>query len=134
MSGHFTDDMGIMGDPGGAGISGPTIGLGGGTWREIAGKKGMKASRRIIGDLAKADASGAAAAILDLNGTDDQAFALMAAPAATGDRFVFCGDRRFRFHPPRLSRRAGDALGRACSGAVWRREAMPTVGAQSQLG
>ena len=56
MSGHFTDDMGIMGDSGGAGISGPTIGLGGGTWREIAGEKGMKASRRIIGDLAKAAA------------------------------------------------------------------------------
>ena len=55
-SGHFTDDMGIMGDTGSDGIRGPTIGLGGGTWREIAGEKGMKASRRIIGDLAKAAA------------------------------------------------------------------------------
>ena len=97
MSGHFTDDMGIMGDSGGAGISRPTIGLGGGTWREIAGEKGMKASRRIIGDLAKADAPGAAAAILDLNGTDDQDFALMAAPAATGDRIVFATAGDFGF-------------------------------------
>ena len=57
----------------------------------------MKASRRIIGDLAKADASGAAAAILDLNGTDDQDFALMAAPAATGDRIVLAATGDFGF-------------------------------------
>ena len=48
----------------------------------------MKAGCRIIGDLAQANAPGAAAAILDLNGTDDQDFALMAASAATGDRIV----------------------------------------------
>ena len=29
VSGHLTDDMGIMGDASGAGIPGPTIGLGG---------------------------------------------------------------------------------------------------------
>jgi hypothetical protein len=93
----LTDDMGIMGDSGGAGISGPTIGLGGSAWREIAGEKGMKAGSRIIGDLAKADAPGAATAILDFNGTDDQHFALMAAPAATGDRIVFAAAGDFGF-------------------------------------
>jgi len=35
----------------------------------------MKAGSRIIGDLAKADAPRTAAAVLDLNGTDDQHFA-----------------------------------------------------------
>jgi hypothetical protein len=39
MSGHFTDDMGIMGDTGGAGISGPTIGLGGGTCARLLARK-----------------------------------------------------------------------------------------------
>ena len=71
VGGHLADDMGIVGDVGGAGISGPTIGLGGGPWRQIGSEKGMKAGGRIIGDLAESDAPGAAAVILDLNGTDD---------------------------------------------------------------
>src|ERR1700739_2417990 len=89
VSGHVTDNMGIMGDVGGAGISGPIIGLGGGAGGEVGGEKGMKAGGRIIGNLAEADAPGAAAVILDLDGADDQHLALIAASAATGDRVVF---------------------------------------------
>src|ERR1700747_1178102 len=62
VRGHPADDMRIRGDAGSSGISGPTIGLGSGTGREIGGEKGMKASGRIIGDLAKADAAGTAGA------------------------------------------------------------------------
>src|ERR1700756_4327673 len=86
VRGHLADDMGIMGEASGSGISGPTIGLGSGTGREIGGEKGMKAGGRIIGDLAEADAAGTAAAVLDLNGAEDQHFALMtaSAPLVTG--------------------------------------------------
>ena len=97
VSGHLADDMGIMGDAGGAGICGPTIGLGGGAGGKVGGEKGMKAGGRIIGELAEADAPGAAAVILDLDGADDQHLALMAAPAATGDRIVFAATGDFGF-------------------------------------
>lgn len=89
VSGHLTDDMGIMDDAGGAGIPGPTIGLGGGTGGEVDGDKAVQAGGRIIGDLAEPDAARAAAAILDLDGADHQHFALMTASAATSDRIVF---------------------------------------------
>ena len=57
----------------------------------------MKAGGRIIGDFAEADAAGATATILDLDGSDDQYFALMTAPAAPGDRIVFAAANDFRF-------------------------------------
>jgi hypothetical protein len=79
VSGHLTDDMGIMGDAGGAGILGATVSLGSGSEGDIGGQKVMKAGGRIIGDLAETDASGAA--ILDLDGANNQHFALMAASA-----------------------------------------------------
>ena len=69
VSGHLTDDVGIMRDAGGTGIPGPTISLGSGSGGDIGGQKTMKAGSRIIGDLAEADASGAAATIVDLDGT-----------------------------------------------------------------
>jgi hypothetical protein len=42
-------------------------------------------------DLTEADAAEAKPAVLDLNGADDQHFALMAASAPAGDRMVFAG-------------------------------------------
>src|SRR5260370_26851289 len=45
MGGHLADDMGIVGDAGGAGISGPTIGLGGGAPGGVGGEKSMGACR-----------------------------------------------------------------------------------------
>jgi hypothetical protein len=47
--------------------------------------------------LAQADAAGTKAAVLDLDGADNQHFALMAAPAAARDRIVFAatGDLGF---------------------------------------
>jgi hypothetical protein len=42
MGGHLADDMGIVGDAGGAGISGPTIGLGGGAGGELAARKAWR--------------------------------------------------------------------------------------------
>ena len=95
VRGHPADNVGIMGDAGDAGISGPTIGLDSGTGREVGGDKGMKAGGRIIGDLAEADAAGAA--VLDLDGADDQQFAVMASPATPGERIVFAATGDFGF-------------------------------------
>ena len=44
----------------------------------------MQALCRVVGDLGKADAAGAGAAVRDLDGADEEDFALMAAPAAAG--------------------------------------------------
>jgi len=93
VGGHLADDMGIVGEAGSAGISWPAIGLGGGTGAEIDGKEGVEAGGRVIGDLAEADATGAEAAVFDLDGADDQHFALMAAPAPARDRVVFVAAR-----------------------------------------
>src|SRR5260370_20460764 len=87
MSGHLTDDMGLVGEAGGAGISGPTIGLGGSAGGEIGGEGGMEAGRRGNRHLAQAYAAGAA--VRDLRGAGDQPFALMASPHTAGDWIVF---------------------------------------------
>ena len=50
--------------------------------------KGVQAGGRVVGHLAEADAAGAGAAVLDLDGADDQHLALMAASAAAGQRIV----------------------------------------------
>jgi len=69
MGGDLADNMGIVGDAGGAGISGPTIGLGGGAGGDIGGEESMEAGGRVISDLAEADAAGAKPAVLDLDGS-----------------------------------------------------------------
>src|SRR5215470_18802626 len=61
VSGHLTDDMGIMGDAGGTGIGGPTIGLGGGARGEVGGKEGVEAPGRGIGHSSEADTAGTTA-------------------------------------------------------------------------
>jgi len=85
---HLADDMGIVGDAGGAGISGPAVGLGGSTGAEVGGEEGVEAGCRVVGHLAQANATGAKAAVFDLDGADDQHFAVMAAPATAGDGVV----------------------------------------------
>src|SRR5246127_2854014 len=97
MGGHRADDMRIVGDASRAGISGPTIRLGGGAGSDVGGEEGVEAGGRVISDLAEADAAGAKAAVLDLDGADDQHFALMAAPATACDRIVFAAARDFGF-------------------------------------
>ena len=97
VGGHLADHMGIVDDAGGAGISGPTIGLGGGTGAEVGGEEGVEAGGRVIGHLAQADAAGAEAAVFDFDGADDQHFALMAAPATASDRIAFAAARDFGF-------------------------------------
>src|SRR5258708_14589140 len=57
VGGHLADDMGIVGDAGGAGASGPTIGLGGGTAAEGGGEAGVEAVGRGIGHSDTAGAS-----------------------------------------------------------------------------
>src|SRR5712671_7739914 len=89
MGGHLADDMRIVGDAGGAGVSRPTIRLGGGAGGDVGGEEGVEAGGRVIGDLAEADAAGAKPAVFDLDGADDQHFALMAAPATARDGIVF---------------------------------------------
>jgi hypothetical protein len=46
-------------------------------------------SGRVISDLAQADTAGAKAAVLDLDGADNQHFAVMATPTTARDRIVF---------------------------------------------
>src|SRR5467141_626866 len=72
MGGHPADNVGIVGDAGGAGISGPTIRLGDGAGGNIGGEESVEADSRVIRDLAEADAAGAKPAVLDLDGADDQ--------------------------------------------------------------
>src|ERR1700747_689350 len=50
MGGHLADDMGIVGDVSGAGISGPTIRLGGGARGDIGGEESAQAGSRVIRD------------------------------------------------------------------------------------
>ena len=57
----------------------------------------METGGRVISNLAEADAAGAKPAFLDLDGTDDQHFALMAAPATAGYRIVFTAASDFGF-------------------------------------
>jgi hypothetical protein len=97
VGGHLADDMGIVGDASGAGISRPPIGLGGGPGAEVGGEEGVEAGGRVIGHLAQADATGAKPTVFDLDGADDQYFALMAAPATARDRVVFAAARDFGF-------------------------------------
>src|ERR1700731_595206 len=97
MGGHLADDVGIVGDAGGAGVPQPTIRLGGGPGGDVGGKEGVEAGGRVISDLAEADAAGATPAVLDLDGADDQHFALMAAPATARDRIVFAAARDLCF-------------------------------------
>jgi hypothetical protein len=52
MGGHRTDDMGIMDEACGAGIAGPSIGLGGGTGGQVGGEEGVQAAGRVIRHLA----------------------------------------------------------------------------------
>ena len=97
VGGHLADDMGIVSDAGGAGISGPTIRLGGGAGSDVGGEEGVEAGGRVISDLAEADAAGAKPAVFDLDSADDQHFTLMAAPAAARDRIVFTAAGDFGF-------------------------------------
>jgi hypothetical protein len=53
------------------------LGLGGGVGAEVGGEEGVEADGRVIGDLAQADAAGAEAAFHNLDGADDQHFALI---------------------------------------------------------
>src|SRR6266567_5511438 len=72
VGGHFADDMGIVADVGRPGIAGPSVGLGGGARRYVAGDEGMQAVSRVVGHLTQADATGSSPAVLYLNGADDQ--------------------------------------------------------------
>ena len=82
VGGHLTNDVGIVFDAGSTGIGGPSVSLGGGAWCEVAGNERVQAVGRVVGHLGEPDAPGSGAAVLDLDGADDQHFALMAAPAA----------------------------------------------------
>ena len=44
MGGHCTDNMGIMDEACGAGITGPSIGLGGGTRGQVGGEESVQAA------------------------------------------------------------------------------------------
>src|SRR5271169_5311948 len=70
MGGHFGYDMGIVIDAGGAGISRPSIGLGGGAGGEMGGEEGVQAVGRVIGHLTEPDAAGTSPAVLHLDGAD----------------------------------------------------------------
>src|SRR4051794_10579222 len=88
MGGHAADDMRIVPDAGSTGVPGPAVGLGGGAGGEVGLEEGMQATGRVVGHLLQADATGAGPAVCDLDGTDHEHLALMAAPAAAGQGIV----------------------------------------------
>jgi len=133
VSGHLADGVGIVGDAGGAGISGPTIGLGGGTGAKVGGEEGVETDGRVIGHLAQANAPGAKPAVFDLDGADNQHFALMAAPATTRDRVVFAAARDLGFIDfDEPGERA--ATRREHAAAQWRRSATPSCRSRKRAG
>src|ERR1700739_5127828 len=93
MGRHLTDHMRIMTNAGGADITGQPIGFGGRAGSEIGGEGGVQAGRRIIGYFFEADAAGTEPTILHFDGTDDEDFALKAAPAPAADGIVLSGAR-----------------------------------------
>src|SRR3954466_14240047 len=88
MSGHTANDMRIVRDAGSTGISCPAVGLGGSAGGEIGREEGMQTTGRIVGHLLQADATGGAVRDLDLDGTDHEYLALMAAPATASQGIV----------------------------------------------
>ena len=133
MGGHLADDVGIVGDAGGAGVSRPTIRLGGGAGGDVGGKEGVEAGGRVISDLAEADAAGAKPAVFDLDGADDQHFALMAAPATAGDRIIFAAARDLGFiHLDEAGQGAAAGSERAAA-QLGAEEPRRLVGAESEL-
>ena len=78
------------------------------------------------------DAAGTQAAVLDLDGADDQHFALMAAPAAARDRIVYCG-RRFRFHRLDQSGKRAAARSEHAAAQLGADEPRRLVGAETEL-
>ena len=95
MGGHLADDMGIVADARSAGIGGPSVGFGGSARGKVTGNKGMQAVCRVVGDLAETDAAGAGTAVRDLDGADEEDFALMAATAAAGHGIVLAAADNF---------------------------------------
>ena len=57
----------------------------------------MEAGRRVIGYFAQTDATGAKAAVRDLNGADDQHLALMTMFTVADERIVFAATSDFGF-------------------------------------
>jgi len=133
MGGHLADDVGIVGNAGGAGISGPTIRLGGGTGGDVGGEESVEAGGRVISDLADADAAGAKSAVLDLDGADDQHFALMAAPATARDRIVFAAARDFGFINLDEAGQGAAARGEHAAAQLGANQPRRLVGAESEL-
>src|SRR5712671_5010646 len=131
MGGHLADDVGIVGDAGGAGVSRPTIRLGGGAGGDVGGEEGVEAGGRVISDLAEADAAGAKPAVLD--GADDQHFALMAAPATARDRIVFAAARDLGFINLDEAGQGAAARGEHAAAQLGANQPRRLVGAESEL-
>lgn len=93
MGSDLANQTGIVG---GTGISGPSVGLGRRPDCAVLDDEGMQAGGRVVGQFGKTDAAGSGTTLLDLDGADDQHFALVAAPAA-GQRLVLAaaGDLGF---------------------------------------
>ena len=95
VGGHLTNDVGIVFDAGSAGIGGPSVGLGGGAWCEVAGDEGVQAVGRVVGHLVQADAAWTGPTVLHLDGTDDQHLALVAAATTAGHGIVLTAAGNF---------------------------------------
>ena len=94
MGSDLADQTGMVG---GTGISGPSVGLlAVGPIARFWTMKGCRLAEVVVGQFGKTDAAGSGTTLLDLDGADDQHFALVAAPAA-GQRLVLAaaGDLGF---------------------------------------
>ena len=86
MGSHLADDMRVMGDIGGAGISGPSVGFDRCALRHIGGDEAMQRCGREVLDFRETNAPWSAAS--DFDRANDAHFALGGAPAASCDRII----------------------------------------------
>ena len=94
MSGHRTDDMGIVGDIRCAGIARPAVGADRGAGSDVGGDEAVQRCRGEVGDLGEANAAGPA--VCDFDRPGNEHFALVAATATPGDRIIFAAQANFR--------------------------------------
>ena len=86
--------MGIVGDIRRAGIARPTVGADRDAGSHVGGDEAVQRRGGEVRDLGEANAAGRA--VCDFDRTGDEHFALVAAPATTGDRIILGAQGDFR--------------------------------------
>ena len=96
MCGHGADDVGIVLVDGDAGISGPSIGLGGAGRGDVTGDEGVETAGTVVGESGQAQ-SARLVAVAHLDATDHEQLAVMASPGAAAGGVVLGPERQGGF-------------------------------------